>query len=61
MLSYRLQSIKYQNKFKIAPGETIEQEFLFNNDGQVSWPEDTYFIYTGSSNTLNLPEEIKIG
>ena len=45
----------------MAPGETIEQEFVFTNDGSVSWPQDTFFIYSGGVNTLNLPEEIQIG
>ena len=31
------------------------------NDGQLKWPYDTYFIFSGRENQLNVPEEIYIG
>lgn len=31
------------------------------NDGQFEWPHDTYFIFSGHKNQLNVPEEIFIG
>ena len=50
MLSFRVQRLRYQNNFQLAPGETIEQEYVFMNDGQLKWPHDTYFIFSGREN-----------
>ena len=61
MLSFRIERLKYHNNFQVAPGETIEQEFVFINDGNLKWPYDTYFIFAGRENKLSVPEEIYIG
>jgi hypothetical protein len=58
MLSFKLEKLKYLNKHKMRPGETIVQEYTFINDGIVEWPEDTYFIFSAYDNPLDLPEEI---
>lgn len=61
MLSFRLESLKIQNNYRAALGETFEQEYIFYNDGQLDWPADTYLIFCGAQNSCNLEEEIKIG
>lgn len=61
MLSFRIERLKYQNNFRVAPGEKIEQEYVFINDGHCKWPYDTYFIFSGRENQLQVPEEIYIG
>ena len=61
LISYRLLSLCLPNNYKAVPGETLEQEYVFMNDGNIAWPADTHFIYTGRDNPLDLPEEIMIG
>lgn len=61
MLSFKLESLRYTNNYRVAPGETFEQEYVFVNDGSTNWPSDTTFLFSGSSNPLMLPEEIEIG
>ena len=60
-MSYSLVSLGFQNNYIAAPGENFEQEFVFVNDGNIPWPSDTFFIFTGPDNPLELPEEIAIG
>jgi len=61
LISYRLESLRHPNNKRAQLGETFEQEYVFLNDGQVPWPSDTYFIFSGRENPLDLPEEIMIG
>ena len=61
MLSFRLQNLKVQNNYRASLGETFEQEYIFLNDGQLDWPEDTFLIFSGVQNSFNLEEEIVIG
>ena len=57
----RLLSLKYPNNYKIKPGERIEQELIILNDGLSAWPKDTYLIFSGSNNLLNVTEEVFLG
>lgn len=61
LLSFKLEGLAYPNRYKMLPGETIVQEFLITNDGKVSWPDDTCFVFSGNDNHTNAPEEIEIG
>ena len=61
MLSFKLESLRYQNNYRASPGQTFEQEYVFVNDGTVPWPNDTTFLFSVTHNPLMLPEEISIG
>ena len=60
-MSYSLISLGFQNNYRVEPGENFEQKFVFVNDGNISWPSDTFLVFTGPDNPLELPEEIAIG
>ena len=57
----RLMSIKYPNGFKLRAGESIEQELFIQNDGVEPWPADSHLVFAGTSNPLELVEEIFVG
>lgn len=61
LLSFKLESLTYSNRYKMLPGESIDQQFLISNDGKVDWPIDTCFVFSGHENHMNAPEEIEIG
>ena len=59
--SMRLVSMAYPNKHKMKVNEEIEQEFTVENNGQTSWPKDTYLVFSGSQNQLSVTEEVYLG
>ena len=61
MLSFKLESLTYQNRYKMRLGEQIVQSFVFSNDGKRGWPEDTCFVFSGQENHLGVVEEIYVG
>ena len=53
--------MKYGNGFVLHPEECITQQIVVENSGKVVWPFDTYMVFSGKKNELNLAEETYVG
>ena len=39
----------------------LTQTLILENEGENAWPFDTYLVFSGNKNELNVPEEIYVG
>ena len=45
----------------MRPASIIQQKVVIKNTGTFSWPFDTYLVFAGDYNELDVAEEVYVG